>query len=94
VSVSRKGSGKVHDSRPDPSLFFACSSDLAFIQGGSQFSSSDFVWIDTATQSSVCTSLVAGITKNTQITIDSGVPLDFRQPFSVFYDDTKVVDFP
>lgn len=74
--------------------FFACAGDIAIVQSGTQYSIPDFRWRDSVTNSDVCNDLVAGIVKHTVLTVDPGVPLDFKQPFSMFYEQKKIVDFP
>jgi hypothetical protein len=80
--------------QPSSTGFFACGPRLVFVQGSQQFGDSTFTWRDTATNASVCDDLLPGVTKTTRVTVNAGVPLNFNAPFSVFYDGTKVVDFP
>lgn len=73
--------------------FFVCD-DVSIVQNGMQYDSFDYDWEDAITGSSVCISLLPGIIKNTILTIDQGVPVDFTSPFSLFFNDQKLLDFP
>ena len=70
---------------------FACSANLDFVQYGVQFEGALLDWIDTNTQRNVYDDILLGITKQTKVDItQTTLPLDFSQPFQIFYEDQLV----
>ncbi len=75
--------------------FFACSTRLAFVQGGVQFDSSHFDWFDRNALDSVCGTILPGITKQTIVDVGGETTsLNFSQPFKVYYDGQLIFEFP
>jgi hypothetical protein len=79
----------------DDGVFF-CSLNIAIVQGSAQYEEfSAFTFTDNAGGGSVCTSIPPGVSVSATLRTNSGgSQLNFTQPFSVFYDDVKVGDFP
>ena len=74
--------------------FFACSVNFDFVQYGGQFEGTWLDWIDTNTQRDVCDDILLGITKQTKVDVSqTTLPLDFSQPFQMFYEDQLVFNF-
>lgn len=73
--------------------FFVCD-DVSIVQNDMQYDSSDYAWEDALTGSGVCISLLPGIVKSTILIVDQDVPVDFTAPFSLFFHDQKLLDFP
>jgi hypothetical protein len=80
---------------------------LEFVQQGRQFQPHAWVYADERgeprtplawVQKTFCASdgdrLLPGVTVDTLVTIKPQQGLDFRKPFSVFFDNRRVVDFP
>jgi len=73
---------------------FICSGNFDFVQAGAQYTSFDYEWKDAQTGSIFCTTFLLGVTKNTIVTVDSGVLLDFTQPFTIFFNGEELFEFP
>jgi len=73
--------------------FFVCV-DLNFVQAGVQYDEENYEWVEAVTQDDVCERYIQGVTVNTVLTAHNDVPLDFNQPFSVYFNTTKLFDFP
>ena len=75
--------------------FFFYVTRLTIVQGSTQYEEfDDFSFTNNASGESVCTSILPGIYVSATLRTESGSQLNFAQPFSVFYNDAKVVDFP
>jgi hypothetical protein len=74
--------------------FFVCSTLLFLVQNSTQYGYPDFDWTDASTEASVCLDLLPGVTKQTRLIVDQGIPLNLTRPFSIFYNGAEVVAFP
>ena len=79
--------------------FFACTGSLEIVQDGVQYEADlrlDFRWRDNR-GNSVCTTIFHGITLGTTLSVNRdsrGSSLDFREPFTMYYEGTLIFEFP
>ena len=78
--------------------FFACKGALEIVQDGVQYEAdlgNDFRWRDNRGKS-VCITIFHGITLGTTLSVnrDSRLDLDFREPFTMYYEGTLIFEFP
>jgi len=75
--------------------FSACVFDLAFVQGGVQFDATFSTWFDTNSLAVVCGLVLPGATRQTTVDIGGqNISLNFLQPFTIFYADQQIFEFP
>ncbi|MCS6924568.1 MAG: choice-of-anchor D domain-containing protein [Candidatus Binatia bacterium] len=76
-----------------PRPFFACDTDLRFVQGGRVFDASQFEWIDLFGER-VCRMIAPGRSLQTFIRPRPRAQLNFNGPFQAEYAGRPVIDFP
>lgn len=89
----------IETSSQNDSTFNACYLSLDFVQNMTQFDSIDYEWFDpTASELEqafgFCQNLLPGVRVDTVLEAEPGVPLNFNFPFSIFYLDEKILNFP
>ena len=70
--------------------FWASDIHLEFVQGGTQFGSRHYTWLDRNARDSVYGNVLSGITKQTTVSTSS---LNFSQPFRMYYSGQLIFEF-